>query len=188
MRALIVLFAGAARAKPWDLPDKGDDPHLLDTNKRCRPVFLIFYTLLQQYPPLYRFPARQISHHRDRSQHRPCRWSLVPNNAAQRAINIRPRLRVRAYAHLLPEEIASFTTAGVYDEGDNQHLSFIQGAGHGGSHPHLVHEFLTSLVEERDPYPNARQSANITCVGILAHESAMNGGEIKRLPEFTVSS
>ncbi len=98
------------------------------------------------------------------------------------------RVKIPDYAHLLPEEIQSFTTAGVYDSDDNQHLSFIQGSGHGGSHPHLVNEFLKALVEERQPYPNAAQSANITCVGILAHESAMNGGEIMKLPEFTLSS
>jgi predicted dehydrogenase len=97
------------------------------------------------------------------------------------------RVKIPDYAHLLPQEIRSFTTAGVYDSDDNQHLSFIQGAGHGGSHPHLVHEFLTALVEGRQPYPNAIQSANITCVGILAHESAMKGGELIRLPEFTLS-
>lgn len=97
------------------------------------------------------------------------------------------RVKIPDYAHLLPEEIQKFTTAGVYDSGDNQHLSFIQGAGHGGSHPHLVHEFLSALVEGRQPYPNASQSANITCVGILAHESAMKGGEIIPLPDFTFS-
>jgi predicted dehydrogenase len=91
------------------------------------------------------------------------------------------------YAHLLPEPIQRFTTKGVYDEDEHQHLSFTQGAGHGGSHPHLVHEFLTALVEKREPFPNARQSANITCVGILAHESAMEGGKIIKLPEFTLS-
>lgn len=91
------------------------------------------------------------------------------------------------YAHLLPEPIRHFTTKGVYDSEEHQHLSFVQGAGHGGSHPHLVHEFLDALVNGRDPYPNAKQSANITCVGILAHESAKRGGEIMRLPEFTWS-
>ncbi len=78
-------------------------------------------------------------------------------------------------------------TGGVYDAESNQHLSFIQGAGHGGSHPHLVHEFLGALVQERDPFPNAQQSANITCVGILAHESAMQGGKQMLLPEITLS-
>jgi predicted dehydrogenase len=91
------------------------------------------------------------------------------------------------YAHLLPEAIQRFTTKGVYDTDEHQHLSFTQGAGHGGSHPHLVHEFLSSLVEKREPFPNARQSANITCVGILAHESAMQGGKIIALPDFTLS-
>lgn len=97
------------------------------------------------------------------------------------------RVTVPDYAHLLPKEIAPFTQAGVYDADDHQHLSFIQGAGHGGSHPHLVHHFLTSLIDQTSPYPNARQSANITCVGILAHASAMSGGKIVQLPGFTFS-
>jgi len=50
-----------------------------------------------------------------------------------------------------------------------------------------VHEFVTALVEGRDPYPNARQSANWTCTGLLAHESAMDGGAIKKLPDWTLS-
>ncbi|MFD3003845.1 hypothetical protein ACFS7Z_26045, partial [Pontibacter toksunensis] len=54
--------------------------------------------------------------------------------------------------------------------------------------PHLVHEFVSALVEGREPYPNARQSANITCVGILAHESAMQGGKIMQMPGFTLSA
>ncbi|MGO4919102.1 Gfo/Idh/MocA family oxidoreductase [Maribacter spongiicola] len=92
------------------------------------------------------------------------------------------------FAKLLPKEIQSFTTQGVYDEGDNQHLSFTQGAGHGGSHPHLVHAFIEGLIKGISPYPNAKQSANITCVGILSHESAEKGGEIIKLPEFTFAN
>jgi predicted dehydrogenase len=97
------------------------------------------------------------------------------------------RVTVPDYARLLPEEIQRFTTGGVYDTDEHQHLSFTQGAGHGGSHPHLVHEFVSALTEDRDPYPNAVQSANWTCVGICAHQSALKGGEIVRLPEFTLS-
>jgi len=65
-------------------------------------------------------------------------------------------------------------------------LSFVQGSGHGGSHPHLAHEFAMALTEGRDPFPNAKQSANWTCVGLCAHESAMAGGKIVKLPAFTV--
>jgi predicted dehydrogenase len=91
------------------------------------------------------------------------------------------------FAHLLPGEIAPFTTGGVYggEEGE-EHLSFTQGAGHGGSHPHLAHQFVRMLQSGDDAYPNAIESANITCTGILAHESAQKGGEIVRLPEFTL--
>ncbi len=91
------------------------------------------------------------------------------------------------YAHLLPEGIRDFTTKGVYDLAANEHLSFTQGGGHGGSHPHLAHEFLMALVEGRDPWPNAKQSANWTSVGILAHESAMDGGARRDLPDWSFS-
>lgn len=97
------------------------------------------------------------------------------------------RTGVPDFASRLPETIRAFTTGGVYDADEHQHLSFTQGGGHGGSHPHLVHEFVTALIEGRDPYPNARQSANWTCTGLLAHESAMQGGVIRKLPEWTFS-
>jgi predicted dehydrogenase len=97
------------------------------------------------------------------------------------------RIEVPDFAHLLPEPIRRFTTQGVYDLAENEHLSFTQGGGHGGSHPHMVHEFLSALSDDRDPWPNARQSANWTCVGILAHESAMAGGARRELPEWSFS-
>ncbi len=111
---------------------------------------------------------------------------LVVHTAKKPEPEIPEEMESPDFAKLLPKEIQSFTTQGVYDTDDNTHLSFTQGAGHGGSHPHLVNEFLMALVDDRQPYPNAVQSANITCVGILAHDSAMKGGEIIRLPEFTL--
>jgi len=96
------------------------------------------------------------------------------------------KIKVPDFAKRLPAGIRAFTTKGVYDLGKKTHLSFVQGAGHGGSHPHLAHEFLTALLEDRDPMPNARQSANWTCVGLCAHESAMQGGKIVKLPAFTL--
>ena len=92
-------------------------------------------------------------------------------------------VEVPDFAHLLPEEIRPFTS----DIQDTDHLSFIQGAGHGGSHPHLANEFLKALVEDKDPWPNAVTSANWTCVGICAHESAVQGGKIVNLPGFTIA-
>jgi hypothetical protein len=71
-------------------------------------------------------------------------------------------------------------------EGGEEHLSFTQGAGHGGSHPHLVHQFVELLRGAGEGYPNDVQSANITLCGILAHESAQHGGELIRLPEWSI--
>ncbi|MFM8878665.1 MAG: gfo/Idh/MocA family oxidoreductase, partial [Verrucomicrobiota bacterium] len=73
---------------------------------------------------------------------------------------------------------------GVYDMSENVHLSFVQGSGHGGSHPHLAHEFVMSVIEDRPSFPDLHQSVNWTLVGILAHESAMRGGEKLHLPNF----
>ncbi len=120
-------------------------------------------------------------------------WPLIEGEKAVLHTAKRPeeeipeRVEVPDFAHLLPEPIRAFTTKGVYAMDENEHLSFTQGGGHGGSHPHLVHEFLTALAEDRDPWPNARQSANWTCVGILAHDSAMADGERMRLPDWSLS-
>ena len=120
-------------------------------------------------------------------------WQLIEgeepviHTAKKKENQIPKHVKVPDYAKRLPKEIRPFTTRGVYDIEEKTHLSFTQGAGHGGSHPHLVHEFVDALVSGREPYPNAVQSANWTCVGLCAHESALAGGKIVKLPEFTLS-
>src|SRR5216110_2146351 len=119
-------------------------------------------------------------------------WTLVEHDshilytAKLPEARIPKKIKVPDYAKLLPPTIRRFTTKGVYDLAAKTHLSFTQGAGHGGSHPHLVHEFLTALVEGRECYPNAVKSANWTCVGLCAHQSALKGGAIVKLPVFTI--
>lgn len=119
-------------------------------------------------------------------------WTLIEHEphvlhtAKRPEAKIPKRVTAPDFAKRLPQSIRQFTTKGVYDLAKKTHLSFTQGAGHGGSHPHLVHEFVTALVEGREPFPNARQSANWTCVGLCAHESALAGGKIVKLPAFTI--
>jgi predicted dehydrogenase len=114
-------------------------------------------------------------------------WQLITDEnpvlhtAKRPEPEIAERVEVPDYAHRLPEPIRKFTRR-VADEG---HLSFIQGGGHGGSHPHLVNEFVSALLEDRDPFPNVEQSANWTSVGICAHQSALKGGEIVHVPDFS---
>jgi predicted dehydrogenase len=97
-----------------------------------------------------------------------------------------PQIPVRTpvpdFAKLLPEGIRRFTQpAEIHDA---EHLSFLQGGGHGGSHPHLVHNFLMAVSGERPAFPDAPTSANWTAVGICAHESAMKGGDRVAIPDF----
>lgn len=114
-------------------------------------------------------------------------WQLITDEnpvlhtAKKPEPEIAEHVDVPDYAHLLPKEIQKFTR-GIVDE---DHLSFIQGGGHGGSHPHLVNEFVSALLEDRDPFPNVEQSANWTSVGICAHQSALKGGEIVNVPDFS---
>ncbi len=114
-------------------------------------------------------------------------WQLITDEnpvlhtAKKPEPQIPERVEVPDYAHRLPEPVRKFTQR-VADEG---HLSFIQGGGHGGSHPHLVNEFVSALLENRDPFPNVEQSANWTSVGICAHQSALKGGQIVDVPDFS---
>ncbi|MGF1482912.1 MAG: Gfo/Idh/MocA family protein [Opitutales bacterium] len=118
-------------------------------------------------------------------------WTLIEgephvvHTAKKPEPRIPRKVTVPDFATRLPKAIRPFTTKGVYDLGKQTHLSFTQGAGHGGSHPHLAHEFIRALIDEREPFPNAVQSANWTCVGLCAHESALGGGKIVKLPAFT---
>ena len=119
---------------------------------------------------------------------------LVIHTAKRQQDETTERIHAPDYAHLLPEEIQPFTTrtfleleeyshlgagSGADPDGSHSHLVADPGSleGHGGSHPHLVHEFISALMDNRDPFPNAMQSANYTCAGLLAHESALSGGK-----------
>ena len=83
------------------------------------------------------------------------------------------RLDVPDRADLLPAEIARFTQKTELDR-----------AGHHGSHPHLVHEFVRAIVEGRKPAVDVITAANWTVAGLCAHNSAMRGGEGVNIPQF----
>jgi predicted dehydrogenase len=92
------------------------------------------------------------------------------------------RVKVPDYAKLLPGPIQKFTTPQAIQ--DAEHLSFLQGGGHGGSHPHLAHNFLMAVLGEKPAFPDAPTSANWTLVGLCAHESAQKGGAQVPIPRY----
>jgi hypothetical protein len=95
------------------------------------------------------------------------------------------RVKVPDRADLLPEGIRAFTQKSVHAGG--AHLSFVQGGGHGGSHPHLVHEFVRSIIEARKPAIDSIVAANWTAAGIAAHQSALANGAAVTVPAFSTS-
>jgi len=56
--------------------------------------------------------------------------------------------------------------------------------GHGGSHPHLVHEFISAIQEGRPSRVDATIAADWTAPGICAHESSLRDGDPVLIPVF----
>lgn len=56
--------------------------------------------------------------------------------------------------------------------------------GHGGSHGHLSNEFITAILEDRQPLVNIYEALAMTVPGIVAHQSALKDGERLEVPQF----
>jgi predicted dehydrogenase len=56
--------------------------------------------------------------------------------------------------------------------------------GHGGSHGQLTEEFVTAILEDRKPLVDVAMALNLTVAGIVAHQSALKGGELLKIPQF----
>ncbi|MGD1103031.1 MAG: Gfo/Idh/MocA family oxidoreductase [Terriglobia bacterium] len=59
--------------------------------------------------------------------------------------------------------------------------------GHGGSHTFLTHEFIGSIVEDRWPTVNVYEAVAYTLPGIVAHQSALRGGEHLKIKDYGVA-
>jgi len=56
--------------------------------------------------------------------------------------------------------------------------------GHGGSHGPLMNEFITAILQDREPLVNVYEALAMTVPGIIAHQSALKGGERLRVPQY----
>ena len=96
-------------------------------------------------------------------------WDARPENKRGRPIRTTP-VHAPFRPDLLPASLAP------YVEG-----------GHGGSHPHLAHEFVRSIVEKRRPLVDTQTAARWTASGLCAHQSSLNGGAWVDVPDFAPS-
>jgi predicted dehydrogenase len=57
-------------------------------------------------------------------------------------------------------------------------------SGHGGSHTFIAHEFVSAITEDRTPEVNAWEAIAYTMPGIVAHQSALRGGEHMKIKDY----
>lgn len=55
---------------------------------------------------------------------------------------------------------------------------------HGNSHPFLAHEFISAILEDRHPAVNVWEAIAYTAPGIVAHQSALRGGEPMKIKDY----
>ncbi len=82
----------------------------------------------------------------------------------------------------LPEEVKNaFMTALMPNAKPGEDFN---PTGHGGSHPYLVHEFVSSVAERRESAIPAREACHWMAMAAAAHRSALHDGETVRVAKF----
>lgn len=62
----------------------------------------------------------------------------------------------------------------------------VEAGGHGGSHGYLMAEFIEAILADRKPLVDVAQALAMTVGGIVAHRSALKGGELLKIPQFAL--
>jgi hypothetical protein len=57
-------------------------------------------------------------------------------------------------------------------------------SGHGGSHTFITHEFVSAIAEDRTPEVNVWEAIAYTLPGLIAHQSALRGGESLKIKDY----
>jgi predicted dehydrogenase len=57
-------------------------------------------------------------------------------------------------------------------------------SGHEGSHCFITHEFIDAVLNQRKPAVDVYEAVAYTAPGIVAHQSALKGGESMKIPQF----
>lgn len=60
----------------------------------------------------------------------------------------------------------------------------VSGGGHGGSHGHLTNNFIESILLDKEPIVGIGDALNMTLSGVIAHKSALKGGEWMKIPQY----
>jgi hypothetical protein len=51
-----------------------------------------------------------------------------------------------------------------------------------------MNEFVTAILEDRKPLVDVAQALNMTVAGIVAHQSALKGGQLMKIPQYKMKT
>ena len=101
-----------------------------------------------------------------------------------------PEIKLNKAVHVTDEEMRDPLPREVLEAfhqmlhpGEAPKTDFVP-SGHGGSHPYLVHEFISAVCEHRVPRISAWDAAMYMAMGVAAHQSAQKDGEIVKVVDF----
>jgi predicted dehydrogenase len=60
----------------------------------------------------------------------------------------------------------------------------VSGGHHGGSHGQLTSNFIESILLDKQPIVGISDALNMTLSGVIAHKSALKGGEWMKIPQY----
>src|SRR5690606_14169200 len=63
--------------------------------------------------------------------------------------------------------------------------SGVEGGGHGGSQCQRMNEFVTAIIQDRPPLVDMPMALNLTVPRIVAHQSALKGGDWLKIPLYS---
>lgn len=107
---------------------------------------------------------------------------LRPLGGRGRACDV-TALPTSTFAERLPEPLRRYTEEYRFQPADGRD-EYFRPAEHGGSHPHLVHEFISAITDDRRPPVDTQVAARFTAPGIVAHQSALAGGAPMDVPRY----
>ncbi len=115
----------------------------------------------------------------DRMSYIMARPERSPNTAVRIARDGRTSLDANGY----PEGDVSIEAFRQPDHFEKLPAPLRVKTGHGNSHTFITHEFVSAILEDRHPSVNVWEAIAFTLPGIVAHRSALRGGEPLKVPD-----
>lgn len=60
----------------------------------------------------------------------------------------------------------------------------VDSGGHGGSHGHLMNNFVEAILKDEHPLVNVACALNTTMCGVVCHQSVLKDGELMKIPQY----